>query len=250
MSGPNYKPHGSTAPAQASAREELYSLFSSRPMNDPELLINLGLYTRSSALAKLLFLDEMYRKVIPLPGVVMVFGTWWGQDVVVMHNLRAIHEPYNAQRKVIGFDTFKGYDSLSEKDVRSETIKPGAYHTAEEYESYLNRLLAYHNRENVLGHTTKHELVAGDILKTLPAWLDAHPETLVSLAYLDLALYEPTKCVLELIKPRLVKGAVLAMDELNAPEYPGETIAYREVFGMQHTLLRSQFLPDRSFAII
>jgi hypothetical protein len=246
----SYKPHGHTAAQQLAGREQLYAMFAGRPMPDSELLVNLGLYCRSSVLAKLLFLDEFYRKVVHLPGAIMVFGTWWGQDVVVLHNLRAVHEPYNIARRVIGFDTFAGYDVLSDLDVKSDTIKPGAYHTAEGHEAYLDQLLHYHNRENVLGHTVKHELVAGDLLSTLPRWLEQHPETLIAAAYLDLALYEPTKAVLQLIKPRLVRGAVVAMDELNAPEYPGETVAFRETMGLGYQLIRSQFLPDRSFAVI
>src|ERR1019366_10125066 len=87
----NYTPHNRTSSAQLSVREKLHELFRNRPMPDDELLVNLGLYTRSSVLAKLLFLDELYRRVIQVPGVIMVFGTWWGQDVVVLHNLRAVH---------------------------------------------------------------------------------------------------------------------------------------------------------------
>ena len=248
---PAYTPHNRTAPTQLTGREKLYQLFRDRPLPDAELLINIGLYTRSSALSKLLFLDELYRQIVPLPGVIMVFGTWWGQDVVVLHNLRAIHEPYNALRKVIGFDTFEGYPGLSEQDRASDTLKEGAYHTSANYVDHLDQLLDYHNRENVLGHVAKHELVAGDVMYTLEAYFEQHPETMVAMAYLDLALYEPTKRVLELLKPRMLKGAVLAMDELNSAEYPGETLAFREVFGLQnHPTFRSKFLPDRSYTIL
>jgi hypothetical protein len=247
----DYTPHNRTAPAQESARETLYELFRRRPMSDQELLINTGLYTRSSALAKLLFLDELYRQIVPVPGVIMVFGTWWGQDVAVLHNLRAVHEPYNVLRKVIGFDTFEGYPTLSDEDRPSDTIKQGAYHVSENYLEYFQRLMEYHSRENVMGHVQKFELVAGDVTSTLEEYLDRHPETLVALAYLDLALYEPTKRVLELLSPRMVKGGVLAMDELNSSEYPGETLAFREVMGLRgHAMYRSKFLPDRSYIVL
>lgn len=247
----DYTPHNRTAPTQENARETLYELFRERPMPDPELLINVGLYTRSSVLAKLLFLDELYRQILPLPGVVMVFGTWWGQDVAVLHNLRAVYEPYNMLRKVIGFDTFQGYPGLSDQDRPSNTIKQGAYHVGDNYLDYFKALMDYHTRENAMGHIQKYELVAGDVTQTLEAYLKEHPETLVSMAYLDLALYEPTKCVLELLTPRMVKGAILAMDELNSSEYPGETQAFREVIGLRdHPTYRSKYLPDRSYTVI
>ncbi len=247
----DYTLHNRTSSAQFSAREKLHELFRDRPMPDDELLVNVGLYTRSSVLAKLLFLDELYRQIIPVPGVIMVFGTWWGQDVVVLHNLRAVHEPYNILRKVIGFDTFEGYPEISAQDKLSDTIKPGAYDTTQGYMEYFGQLLEYHSRENVMGHIQKYELVKGDVTRTLEEYFAKHQETLVALAYLDLALYEPTQRVLELLKPRLVKGGVVAMDELNSPEYPGETQAFREVFDLrQCSIYRSKFLPDRSYAIL
>jgi hypothetical protein len=247
----DYTAHNRTAPSQHQARERLYELFRERPLPDDELLINVGLYTRSSALAKLLFLDELYRRILPLPGVIMVFGTWWGQDVVVLHNLRAVHEPYNALRRVVGFDTFTGYPEPSSADRTSDTIKEGAYHVGEGYLGHLESLLDYHRAENVMGHEPTFELVAGDVTQTLGAYFDTHPEVMVSLAYLDLALYEPSKAVLELLKPRMVKGGIIAMDELNSVEYPGETLAYREVFGLQqHVIERSTILPDRTMTII
>ena len=43
---------------------------------------------------------------------------------------------------------------------------------------------------------------------------------------------------LEAIKPRLVRGSILAFDELNDPDSPGETLALMEVFGLNHIRLR------------
>jgi len=53
----------------------------------------------------------------------------------------------------------------------------------------------------------------------------------VALAHFDMDLYEPTKACLELLKPFLTKGTVLAFDELVSFVSPGETVAVREVFG-------------------
>jgi hypothetical protein len=80
--------------------------------------------------------------------------------------------------------------------------------------------------------------VQGDATITLPAYLKAHPETLVALAYFDFDLYAPTKACLEAILPHLTKGSVLAFDELNCREFPGETIAVREVLGLAKYAIR------------
>jgi len=55
--------------------------------------------------------------------------------------------------------------------------------------------------------------------------LKENPHLLVALLYLDFDLYEPTKKALELFLPRMPKGAILGFDEINNPEWPGETLA-------------------------
>lgn len=243
----NYTPHNKTSNSQRSNRERLYHLYRNSPLSTEEILINTGLYTRSSALSKTLFLNEIYEKAIPLPGNIHVFGTWWGQDVTTLYNLRAVHEPYNFTRKVVGFDTFSGYPEISEHDKLSETIKEGAYGTTENYYDYLNELLNYHEQENIMSHIRKFELIKGDILETLPNYFKENKHELISLIYIDVALYEPTKAILENCIPHLVKGSLIVFDELNASEYPGETIALRESGLLKNcTVEKSKFLPDRT----
>lgn len=245
-----YKLQTRSSERQAEARKKLARLFETSPLPTEEMLQNLGLYIRSGAFAKFLFLDDLYRQIIPVPGDVVEFGTWWGQSLVTFLNLRAIYEPYCA-RKIIGFDTFAGYPALSEKDRASETVKIGGYAVSKDYEPLLNELLEYHEEENVLSHIKKFELVRGDICTSVQSYYERHPEALVALAFFDLALYEPTKAALEAIKDRLVPGSILAFDELADPDYPGETEAVREVIGLRSArFFRSKHLPARAYAVI
>lgn len=246
----NYTPHNKTSDIQKQNRQKLNDLFKNTPLSQEELLINSGLYTRSSALSKLLFLNEIYEKIIHLPGNILVFGTWWGQDVVLLYNLRSVHEPYNFTRKVTGFDTFTGYPTLSDKDKLSDTLKQGAYTTSENYFDYLNELMEYHENENILSHIHKFELVKGNISDTLPAYLQTNCHELISLIYIDVAMYEPTKAILQNCIPHLLNGSIIVFDELNAKEYPGETIALKESGLLNNCeVIRSKFLPDRTILI-
>jgi len=180
----------------------------------------------------------------------MEFGVWWGQNMVLFESLRAIYEPYNYTRRIIGFDTFEGYTPPSEKDGTSAYVAPGAYSVAPGYETFLGRLLDYHQEENAMPHIKKYELVKGDAGAMIGPYLAVHPETVIALAYFDLQLYETTKRCLEAIKPRLTQGSVIAMDEINSLEFPGETLALDEVFGLQNLkITRSLFLPDRSYIV-
>jgi hypothetical protein len=236
---------------QAANRARMRELYESTPLPIDELVVNFPLYTRASVMAKVLYLDELYRHVLPLPGVIMEFGTWWGANLALFESLRAIHEPYNFNRRIVGFDTFEGYQSITDVDGSDELVKQHAYSVSGGYVEHLEEVLDCHRRENPMGHTPRFDLVAGDAGETIGPWLESHPETIVSLAYFDMQLYEPTRRCLEAIRPYLTRGSVLAMDELNAPEFPGETVAFREVFGLDRfELRRSRYLPDRTYLIV
>jgi hypothetical protein len=235
---------------QQAAREVLLDLFKNNPLPPEQLLTNLALFSRSSVLAKMLYIDELYRMIVNVPGVIMEFGIWWGQNLVLFESLRAIYEPYNYTRRVVGFDTFAGYASITDKDGDYDLVSKGAYSVSEGYEQYLARLLDYHERENTMGHIKKYELVKGDVILSAERYFEQHPETIVALAYFDLQLYEPTRKCLEAIKPNLTRGSVIALDEINCQEFPGETLALKEVFGLENLkIMRSRYLPDRSYII-
>ena len=232
-------------------RKRLMKLWETCPIPNEELILNLGLYTRSSVFAKILYLNELYQLILDKPGIIMEFGAWWGQNLVWYESLRAAYEPYNFTRKIVGFDTFKGYPSISVEDGDDDLVKVGGYSVTEGYERHLEELLDYHEKENVMSQIKKIELVKGDITETLEKYLKDHPETIISLVYFDLQLYEPTKKCLELIKPYVIKGSIIAMDEINCSEFPGETIAFKEAWGLTTSkIYRSKFLPDRSYVIV
>ncbi len=232
-------------------REKLLDLFKRCPIPAEELLVYLSLYMRSSVIAKFLYINELYEKIISTPEIIMEFGVWWGQNIVFFESLRAIYEPYNYDRKIVGFDTFEGYKSISHKDGNSHLVAKGGYSVTKDYKEYLEELLDYHEQENIMSHIKKYELIKGDVSITINQYLNNHPETIISLAYFDLGLYEPTKACLEAIKPYICRGTVIALDELNSFEFPGETIAFKETWGLnKYIITRSKFLPDRSYIII
>ena len=58
------------------------------------------------------------------------------------------------------------------------------------------------------------------------------------MVYFDFDVFEPTLKCLEIIKPRLVKGSVVAFDELNDPDSPGETLALMKSIGLNKITLK------------
>ncbi len=236
---------------QLQSRKALYDLFDNSPIPTEEKIMNLGLFMRSSALTKILFLNEIYEQILDVPGIITEFGCWLGQNLAVFENLRAVYEPFNQNRRVVGFDTFKGYSSVTEIDGKSEIIHGEGYILPADYPEYLRKILGYHESNNILSHIQKHRIVQGDVVKTVPGFIEENPGDMIALAYFDLALYQPTKICLEAIRPRLMPGSVLLMDEFNFRDYPGATVAFREVCSdMKYSIRKSRFMTDRAIVTV
>lgn len=223
---------------EASTREQLFEHFRHNPLPDDEILSNLGLFLNSKNFSRILFMNYLYEKIIDTQGIIIEFGTRWGQNLALFSALRGIYEPFNRHRKILGFDTFEGLPSISEKDGKSKLMKEGHYSVSENYYNYLNKLMDLNEMDNPLSHIKKFEIIKGDASIKINEYLEKHPETIISLVYFDLDLYEPTKKCLEAIRPHLVRGSVLGFDELNDRDCPGETQALKEVFGLCNIKLR------------
>jgi len=201
-----------------------------------------------TVLSRLLYLNDLYQKIIDIPGVICEFGVQWGGTLTQLINLRSIYEPFNHSRFIYGFDTFSGFPSVHEKD--GDGYKEGDLTTPDEYEETLTRTLELIESFPPLPHIRKHALIKGDASITIDAWLQENPHAIISLAIFDMDLYAPTKSVLEKIKPRLTSGSILAFDELNCQAFPGETRALDEVIGLNNLKLRrSPFHPHCAWAV-
>lgn len=219
-------------------RGGLINALKTTPIPNEQLLGNLGLFLDSKALSRILFMDFLYRQIVDVQGVVMEFGTRWGQNVGLFTSLRGIYEPFNRHRKIVGFDTFAGFPSIAPEDGGADMMRPGQLAVTENYEGYLGDVLATHESLAPLSHIRKFELRKGDATRELPLYLEKAPETIIALAYFDFDLYEPTRRCLELIRPRLTRGGVVGFDELNDPDSPGETLALMATFGLSNVRLK------------
>ena len=204
-----------------------------------EILQNLGLFLTSKNLSRILFMDYLYKMQIDVQGSIFEFGTRWGQNISLFASLRGIYEPFNRMRKIVGFDTFEGFPILSYKDNQEcSIIKEGGLSCGINYVKYLEKVMTYQEKDNPLSHIKKFEIRVGDATKEIDTYFKENPETIISLAFFDFDIYEPTKKCLEAILPHLVKGSVLGFDELNDHDCPGETIALDEVFGLNNVKLK------------
>ena len=203
-----------------------------------ESIENLGLFITPQQRRRELFLYEVYKKILDKPGSIAQFGVRWGRELALFESFRTIFEPFNHSRKIVGFDTFDGYAGVTEDDGKTKQMAEGNLGVVDGYQEFLDQLLSNREQLSPVEQYKKFELVCGDVRTSLPKYLNSNPHEIFSLVHLDLNLYEPTKKVLEHIKPRLFSGSVIIVDEINLRTIPGETIAIREEFDLSSLKLR------------
>lgn len=232
------------------AYDRLVELLNQSPIPDKEKLANMSLFSVRATLGRTLFMHKLYTKTLNTHGVIMEFGVRWGQNLGLFAALRGVYEPYNLTRKIIGFDTFEGFLAVRREDGDSFAAKPGALTVSPGYEVFLEELLSVKQQLEPRSHIKRFEIVKGNVIETLPAYLEKHPETVISLAFFDLDLYEPTKKCLELIRPYLAKNSIVGFDQLAWDGFPGETQALREAWGISNfEIMREPESPQQCYII-
>ncbi|PWW01548.1 macrocin-O-methyltransferase TylF [Hoeflea marina] len=238
-------------PDERIGREKMIELMASSPIPADERPENAALYTDHMQIGKILFLDLLYRQIVTVPGVIMEFGCRWGQNLATFANLRALYEPTNGLRKIYGFDTFSGFVDSAPEDLNTGYDLPGAVATTPGYESHLAEVMRANELTKPLSHKVKFDIIKGDARQTVPAFLKQRPQTIISLAYLDMDLYSPTRVVLEEIAPFLTRGSIVVLDELNDEAFPGETLAVRDTLGLGNIALRRvPYLTHPSYFVV
>lgn len=234
---------------EANNRQKLFQLFKECPIPENEFLMNMPLFFIRQDLSHTIFMNELYKKIINTHGIIMEFGVRWGRNLCLFESFRGMYEPFNHNRKIVGFDTFEGSSSTDTKD--GSIMLEGDYNVTEEYEKYLSQILDCHEKESPISHIKKYQLVKGDASIKIKEYLRENPETIIAFAYFDFGLYEPAKECLVAIKEHLTEGSIIAFDQLNSHAYPGETLAWKEIFGIgSYKIEKSLLSPTQSYVVI
>lgn len=213
-------------------------------------LENFPKYVRRQHLKRFLAMYEVFKLAMPVKGSVVECGVFKGFGVMSWAKLSAMLEPENLTRRIYAFDTFAGFPSVHEKDkTKVADVTTGGLQ-ADSYDE-LQALITEYDKDRFLGHVDKVHLIRGDVVETIPAFIKSHPHLVVSLLFLDMDLFEPTKAALKHFVPRMPKGALLVFDELDNPMWPGETLAALEELGLGRLALRRfEWDPYISYAIL
>ncbi|MGV8058426.1 MAG: TylF/MycF/NovP-related O-methyltransferase [Smithellaceae bacterium] len=213
-------------------------------------LENFPKYVRRQHLKRFLSMYEIFKLAIPVKGSIIECGVFKGFGVMSWAKLSTMLEPENLTRRIYGFDTFSGFPSVGKKDDNAVAKPQEGALNGSSYDE-LQELIKEYDKDRFLGHIDKVHLIKGDVIQTIPKFIEDHPHLVVSLLFLDMDLYDPTKLAIESFLPRMPKGAVIAFDELDNPMWPGETISLLETIGINKLALRRlEWDPYIGYAII
>lgn len=224
-------------PAEQDVGKNIERIFMGCPDPIEIRLENFPKYVRRQHLKRFLAMYELFKLVLPVKGSIVECGVYNGFGVMTWAKLSAMLEPENLTRRIYGFDTFAGFAAVAPQEAnRIATPAVGGF-DADSYDELLALIVEY-DRDRFLGHIDKVHLIKGDLTQTIGPFLADHPHLVVSLLFLDLDLYEPTRAALRHFVPRMPRGAVLAFDELDNPMWPGETRAVLDEIGLGRLRLR------------
>jgi hypothetical protein len=179
-----------------------------------------GFYLTShpKRIPKLVAHYELYKKIITLPGAVVECGVFKGASLIRLLSFREMLES-TYSRKIIGFDAFGKFPDQTEKDdaqfIQKFEGASGEGISREELSFALEKK-GYEN----------YELLKGDVMETIPDYLEKHPELKISFLHIDVDVYRPSKFILEQLFDRVVRGGLVVFDDYAT--VAGETRAVDE----------------------
>ena len=200
---------------------------------DNKNTVDIALYSPINSIQVFLVKYELMKMIKDIPGAIIEMGVCSGNGLMSLIHCHNVIQPTYKCREFYGFDTFEGFPSVHENDIADVKWEIGDYCNTG-YDRLTN-IIEIHN--NYYYAPANVKLVKGDVNETLPIFLNENKHIIVSLLYLDLDIYEPTKTALKYLIPKMAKGSIIAFDELNWKSFPGETIAVLEELGTKYKFI-------------
>jgi len=177
---------------------------------------------------------KLFEKILEVQGSIVECGVYQANSLFIYAHLSSILEPYNFNRNIIGFDTFEGFKSISNKDTKGIDEKDFSNTNFEHLKAWAHVF----DENRAVGHIPKIELIKGNAINTIPKYVNDNPHLIISLLYLDFDLYEPTSVALKNFLPLVPKGGIVVFDEINNKQWEGETIALKENILLENIKLK------------
>ena len=182
-------------------------------------------FSHPSRMHKLLAHYDLYRQIVGLPGHVLELGVFKGASLIRLASFRQLLETEHS-RRIVGFDAF-GHFPCNDLSLEADRAFVQQFQQAGGDGLPAPDLLQALQRKG-FGNI---ELVAGDVLQTLPRYLELHPELRIAYLHLDMDVKEPTALALDLLYERVVPGGLIVLDDYGT--VAGETEAVDEFIALR-----------------
>src|SRR5438105_7805162 len=145
---------------------------------------NFYLSCNSSRIGKMLAYYELFKMVLERPGAIVECGVFKGASLSRFAMFREMFaSPFS--KKIIAFDVFGRYPRTkfsADKKLRAKFIDAAGEQSISKQQ--MIDVLKHKGVDNLV------ELIEGDITKTIPKYVESHPELRISLLNLDTDIYE------------------------------------------------------------
>ena len=233
-----------------SKQEEYYDKARSQLLDEIDLKQYIDdpfLFVKRQKVTGILSRMEIFNKILNVQGSIVECGVHKGGSLMLYYHLSSILEPYAFNRKIIGFDTFEGFNSISDKDdklVNESMFSDTSY-------EILTKAVEINDLNRSMAHINKCEIIKGDATITIPEYKKNNPHLIIALLYLDFDIYEPTKVAIQELASLVPKGGIIAFDELNSKKWAGETEALKELLNLNSIKLQKlPYDPWPSFFVV
>ena len=153
-------------------------MFDKSKCSTEKKLKNFSKYVKRQHIARFMVQYEIFKRQLNVMGSIIECGVHHGGGVMAWAKISSILEPYNYKKKIIGFDTFKGFPSVAEIDNFEICTFAEDYIT---YDELLDCITEY-NENRFLNNIDKIELVKGDANITIPKYTE-NKHLLISLIF-------------------------------------------------------------------
>jgi len=161
---------------------------------------NFYLSCDNTRLSKIIAHYELFKMAKDLPGAMVECGVFKGASFVRFAGFRDLFgNPFS--HKLIGFDTFGAFPETNFEDDKK--YRNNFVQTAGEQSISKEQLLEVLRKKGIDKNV---ELVEGDVVKSIPEYLENNHHLKISLLNLDTDIYEPAVAILEHFWPRIVGG--------------------------------------------
>ncbi len=194
-------------------------------------------------MSKVMVHYELFKLSLEVPGAIVECGVFKGAAFVRFAAFRELLCNPLA-KKMIGFDAFGPFpqtDFKEDKKWREKFISDSGEEGIGQEQ--LMQVLKHK------GVDRNVELIKGDVCKTIPEYIEKHPELKISFLNIDVDVYEPTKAVLDNLYERVNKGGVILLDDYSNV-FPGANKAVDDFFKDKNVLIkRFPFSPTPCYLI-